>query len=60
MTLSDEAIPCPFCGSDNLDRNQVGNSLHWVFCLDCNCCGPDADNLHNAINRWNRRPEVEA
>ena len=62
-----EILPCPFCGSDNVQPIHVeGNwgysaSQDYVRCLDCNALGGKitdsncGNHMEEAINKWNKR-----
>lgn len=43
---SENLLPCPFCGSTNLELANTHTPSYWIECLDCDCklsggCGPD-------------------
>lgn len=50
----DDALPCPKCGSRDLERNA-----NVIVCMDCDHFGPMQDELEifcdwrQAINDWN-------
>jgi Lar family restriction alleviation protein len=55
-SLKSEPLPCPFCGSVNI---EVSSYVGWAKCLDCEAEGPpteDGDTTEPAIvAAWNRR-----
>jgi Lar family restriction alleviation protein len=56
--ISEELLPCPFCGSTDIDVNSAGGE-NAAFC-NCNDCGvcQDYDNKWTkaeAISAWNLR-----
>jgi hypothetical protein len=36
-----DLLPCPFCGSDNLNTARDGDAIRLVWCLTCQATGPD-------------------
>jgi len=66
---SDELKPCPFCGSDDLEVQHIGNELRKkrsikVRCKKCRCEREDGAIHHSfewlegiIIKNWNQRPE---
>lgn len=52
-------LPCPFCGSTNLD--VCGVLVRYVHCLDCGTDGPwpchqrKEQTQEEAVEAWNRR-----
>ncbi len=47
-----DLLPCPFCGSDNIN---IWNGEFSLFCMDCGAIGPEAPNAAEALERWNSR-----
>lgn len=55
-------LPCPFCGSTNIDAGRgEGPTMYSysAYCLDCLAEGPLADTLEEAKEKWNGRIELE-
>lgn len=55
-------IPCGHCGSTKLKLLTVecdGVTQHYMVCLTCRACGPDAETEEKAIALWNTRVTVE-
>ena len=50
----EEAINCPFCGSDSI--SLIGENLSpghcFGYCSDCFACGPSAKNEEEADSKW--------
>lgn len=67
--MSDYYHPCPFCGAREghpedggpitMARNDATTSpLKWsVDCLSCGAAGPMAEDMVEAVERWNGRKE---
>jgi len=58
MQISDEMMPCPFCGGvaeTKLENNGVG--CLWVICdnAGCGCEGPYKHSPTEAVEAWNLR-----
>jgi Lar family restriction alleviation protein len=64
MATIDGALPCPFCGSLDLDIDDwtagPDKIRGWeVFCLRCHAGGPDHGTIPDeAVAAWNRRLPV--
>ena len=48
-------LDCPFCGSNNVEIDEVGVNEYAVACSDCHCIGPVCDTVMDAISFWNDR-----
>lgn len=35
LTEADEVLPCPFCGSDDIELANTHTPSYWVECLEC-------------------------
>lgn len=57
--MTDNLIPCPFCGSDNVDCDNRWNEDGWWagLCNDCGAQGPASEQREAAIAAWNRRTQ---
>ena len=57
-----EPLPCPFCGSTNLDIEHTADCNQRVVCKECRAQGPDT--YHQGIEvvtaRWNDREDGDA
>jgi hypothetical protein len=50
---------CAFCGSENVEIDEVGVAEFAVSCQECRCIGPIQGTVMEAISYWNdRRPEA--
>ena len=55
-TMETKLLPCPFCGSKDLERCETGKpSWHWIFCTECHASGPYDLGWSGAQEAWNRR-----
>lgn len=64
---NDVLLPCPFCGSTNLELAHTHTPSYWVECPDCNAQVGDneswsenteqshLESAKRAIQAWNRR-----
>lgn len=74
MSEKIDLLPCPCCGSDNLDfdgDSVMPDNLHGgsIRCVDCDARGPECESWANSVadaavlaaSAWNRRavPEPE-
>lgn len=57
-----DLLACPFCGSEQAEvadssvpKIDGRGQKVAVFCNDCFCEGPTADNESDAMELWNRR-----
>lgn len=59
--MSQKLKPCPFCGSDEIRREDFmsGGELITLRCLNCGAIGPIAYTPGAAFVKWNRRAEVK-
>ncbi len=51
MSETPELLPCPFCGSKDLDYSDID----YVECVCCGTFGPDSSKEEKSIDLWNRR-----
>ena len=53
-------LPCPFCGSDDLDiadyEVQEGKFFSMVVCDKCTATGPEGLTQFEARDKWNKAP----
>ncbi|WP_429885353.1 Lar family restriction alleviation protein [Geoalkalibacter halelectricus] len=47
--------PCPFCGFDDSQWEDVEGEFLRLACPECAACGPPADSHATAAALWNRR-----
>lgn len=52
--MSDEARPCPFCGSTEVVM-YGGASWCYMLCKGCEAAGPLAQTAEEALRWWNER-----
>lgn len=51
-----EIHPCPFCGYDDIEIDEVDTGRFAVCCPECQCIGPINDkDTDGAIAQWNAR-----
>lgn len=54
-------LPCPFCGSNNIEIQNVGDwacTAMAVICHDCGMEGPTSEDSDVAEQLWNKRTEL--
>jgi len=49
---------CPFCGGNEFYIDTVNPDCKVVVCLECNAVGPIAVSEGEAIEKWNKRPNI--
>jgi Lar family restriction alleviation protein len=56
-----ELLPCPFCGSTNIDCTNVGRNIDmwYVQCDNCYATFPQFDSKEESIEAWNTRTPKE-
>ena len=47
-----EALPCPFCGRDQINIHENDNGT-YLECVTCGACGPIITKTRGAIELWN-------
>lgn len=53
--MKPKAAPCPICGSEHVGlEGSVCCRKFFVWCLDCDAMGPEADGEAEAICEWNK------
>lgn len=68
LEAQDKLLPCPFCGSEDLELNNTHTACYWVECSQCGAevsgtaiysdSDKPEDHLEaakSAISAWNRR-----
>ena len=51
---------CPFCGGKHIKLFKTwAFGPFWLSCEDCLAIGPDGATEDEAIQLWNKRPEVQ-
>ena len=55
-------LPCPFCGSADVEFRQVGDNRRSciVHCLDCGCTLESNENCDLSGSQWNTRADNTA
>ncbi len=51
-------LPCPFCGSININYDNIYDRTHedvYYYCESCEGYGPTARGMDKAIEAWNTR-----
>jgi hypothetical protein len=63
--MTDKLLPCPFCGEDMADLQELSPSpwdgkIYWrVICMNC-CCEIADDSRLKAVRAWNTRPSTQS
>lgn len=47
--------PCPFCGHDDVEIDEVAPSVFSIACPECGAIGPDRGTVMESISFWNDR-----
>jgi len=45
--------PCPFCGHDDVEIDEVSIAEYAVDCPECSAIGPITGTVMESITRWN-------
>jgi len=51
-------LPCPFCGYDDVEYNEIELGIVAICCPECMTVGPHQDGAQThdeAREKWNRR-----
>jgi hypothetical protein len=62
--MTEKLLPCPFCGEDMADLQELSPSpwdgkIYWrVICMNC-CCEIADDSRLKAVRTWNTRPSTQ-
>ena len=48
-------LPCPFCGSTNIDIITTRANMSYCCCLQCGARGPEAKGNNSPKMAWNTR-----
>lgn len=51
-------LPCPFCGHEDVEINEIGVGEFAVDCPECQAIGPITDDIMSAIHDFNRRHQA--
>lgn len=52
--------PCPFCGFDDVEIDEIDLGVYAVCCPECDAIGPwNYTSPEAALALWNQRPEIE-
>jgi Lar family restriction alleviation protein len=59
--MSTEIQPCPFCGHEDVEIDEVDHNCFAVCCPECETIGPiKRTTVEEAITAWNNRiPEIK-
>jgi Lar family restriction alleviation protein len=55
MMTKEPLLPCPFCGSYNVEMKGQHAPEWWVRCKDCNAASATRPMRQQAAQNWNRR-----
>jgi Lar family restriction alleviation protein len=61
----DHNLPCPFCGNENTEIDEIDMNVYAVLCDQCGCTGPIASHeiastgQHQALHVWNQRMPID-
>lgn len=50
--------PCPFCGIEDVEIDEVRPGEYAVDCPECECIGPIKPEVMEAISAWNKAPQT--
>ena len=53
--MSEQLLPCPFCGSDQVEMKGENAPEWWVRCKECNAASATRPMRKQAAHDWNRR-----
>ena len=54
-------FPCPFCGHDDVEIDEIAPKTYAVDCPACGCIGPTSTcTPEDAIAAWNKRATTPA
>lgn len=53
-TEPSEDKPCPFCGAQGELKSTAELDEWWVRCSNCQCTGPTAKTMYDAIKAWSQ------
>lgn len=57
--MTEKLLPCPFCGSEDLETARDKESdWWWVNCNSCRAAGPVMTINTDDVRGWNRRTPV--
>lgn len=63
LTEKGELLPCPFCGSKDIDYGICIGTLNGFDYIECENCffeitDISSHNLENIRKKWNNRPQI--
>lgn len=56
-----DLLPCPFCGSNDIEIKKVGDWACTAMATACNSCdmeGPPSSEIEEAKRLWNKREQI--